>query len=451
MCGFYYNQCFFCCQVQQDITANDTKHLGHELEQVQSKMKGLYADHGHFYTVLDELRVSFNTSRLRKTQIERYTNLLRQVLQQLLQTMLHNKTGNDVSSDTINDILRNISIDVKGRHPGPHNPAPDQTGHDQCQGSRCRQSSYGIVSGLQRQVDEASMDVEQLKDEMSHFYNFLQSVQDDVRHVRGQQDEDVLLAMDMRRYKMELDRLRRNISNIEHILHKSNGIEMLDTNTEIVNGQPDLGASSAPRPHRVNPNVNSSAQKAGVLPYKNHGHLDDLTTLEGDETDEYDVIVDTPPTTWTHTSEDKIVSDTDDIPQDTLHHAHETNAENNKYAKSKSKAKASKNDVIQRINMSNATLETHSERHVRPTVNPIPDMAVTMETVTMTTTSPYVYNVGLNYKNSLKVKPSESDGNYYYYLNIKAIKVRIIVCNHGITLRVLNVCLNVFMQCLNTL
>ena len=76
-------------------------------------MKGLYADHGHFYTVLDELRVSFNTSRLRKTQIERDTNLLRQVLQQLLQTMLHNKTGNNVSADTINDILRNISIGMK--------------------------------------------------------------------------------------------------------------------------------------------------------------------------------------------------------------------------------------------------------------------------------------------------------------------------------------------------
>ena len=204
--------------------------------------------------------------------------------------MVHNKTGNNVSADTINDILRNISIGIKGQPPGPHNPAPDQTGHAPCQGSRCRQSSYGIVSGLQRQVDEASVDVEQLKDEMSHFYNFLQSVQDDVRHVRGQQDEDALLAMDMRRYQTELDRLRRNISNIEHILHKSNGNEMLDTNTEIVAGQPDLGASSAPRPHRVNPNVNSSAQKAGGLPYTSHGHLDDLTTLEGDETDEYDVM-----------------------------------------------------------------------------------------------------------------------------------------------------------------
>ena len=425
MCGFFYNQCFFCCQVQQDITANDTKHLGHELEQVQSKMKGLYADHGHFYTVLDELRVSFNTSRLITTQIERDTNLLRLVLQQLLQAMVHNTTGNNVSVDIINDILKNISIGMKGRHPGPHNPAPDQTGHDPCQGSRCRQPSYGLVSDLQRQLDDASMDVEQLKDEMSNFYNFLQSVQDDVRHVRGQQDENAMLAMDMRRYKTELDRLCRNISNIEHILHKSNGNEMLETKTEIVNGQPDLGASGAPRPHRVNPNVNSSAQKAGVLPYKSHGHLDDHTTLEGDETDEYDVIVDTPPTTWTHTSEDDIVSDTDDIPQDTLHHAHETNAESNKHAKNKSKnkAKSSKNDVIQRINMSTTAIETFSERHVQPTVTPSPDMDVTMETVTMTTTSPYVHNVGLNYKNSLKVKPSESDGNYDYYLNIKAINV----------------------------
>ena len=428
-------QCFFCCQVQQDITANDTKHLGHELEQVQSKMKGLYADHGHFYTALDELGVSFNTSRIRTTQIERDTNLLRLVLQQLLQAMVHNTTGNNVSADIINDILKNTSIGMKGRPPGPHSPAPDQTGHDPCQGSRCRQSSYGIVSGLQRQLDEASVDVEQLKDEMSNFYNFLQSVQDDVRHVRGQQEEDAMLAMDMRRYKTELDRLRRNISNIEHILHRSNGNKMLDTKTEIVNGHPDLGASSAPRPHRVNPNVNSSAQKAGGLSYTSHGHLDDVMTLEGDETDEYDVIVDTPPTTWTHTSEDEIVSDTDDIPQDTLHHAHETNAENNKYAKNKSKAKSSKNDVIQRINMSNTTIETYSERGLRPTVTPSPDMAGTMETLTMTTTSPYVHNVGLNYKNSLKVKPSESDGNYDYYLNIKAIKVRIIVCNHDITLR----------------
>ena len=125
--------------------------------------------------------------------------------------------------------------------------------------------------------------------------------------------------------------------------------------------------------------------------------------------------VDTPPTTWTHTSEDEIVSDTDDIPQDTLHHDHETTRESNKDTKlqSKSKTKSSKNDVMQKTNMSDTTIETHSESRVRPTVTPSPDMAVTMDPLTMTTTSPYVHNVGLNYKNSLKVKPSESDGNCY--------------------------------------
>ena len=373
------------------------------MSKLQKKINGAFADHGHIYGLLDHLGISINTTEIMTGQLRADLTTYAASFMEMLKAMsADQRTGNRNGSlaQMALELLKNVSQVARTRHPE-------------------RKTWTAITSdaqvNLQRQLDETSLDVEQLKDEMAHFYTFLQAVQADIRHFRGQQDEQAIQDIDVRRIKQDIAEIRKNISRLESMLDGTND-GLPRQSGGIGDKLPGPNTSSAPDSHKTTPAVRSPIRKASrLLSYVSSEEIDDFTTSMARYPEKV-VIQESSPSTR-HPSKDgpRIQK----VPVEPLNRDYENQLDKNEHSKLQNKPKndtfdrIKQNDVQHRTHVTRISTEPYTTEQVRITEQPDAEITDSPDLSSVTTTRMVAFpKADSSYKNSLRIKPSDSDGKY---------------------------------------
>ncbi len=250
-------------QREIDAAENTSRVLQQQTAGLEKGMRGVYADHGYFYSALDDVRARLNLSAVNSARRDSRLNLLQTLMLHVvrsLETALQNNTYWDSVFQTWSEYVDSQTLRIRGdrtdpRHPGNH-PADTTETPDPamfCTAlslSSCHQDTADIrrildqlatnVSAIRTDTDHTSMDLEHLRDEALTYYRYLLVLENQVKLLQAQTSQ-------IRTSRKEVESLTNTVSTLDSLLTNITvGLQKAGLDIPYVDFRPGLLASVRP-------------------------------------------------------------------------------------------------------------------------------------------------------------------------------------------------------------